>query len=180
MKTEDIDKRINMPDVDAEWARFEKEVIGRKTNSVKKIWLGGLSIAASIILATGLFLLGLDNKKTKQILSKVEQPAIIQKDIPSPSETPTELSELPTIPSPSKKERQASEASKDTIVTKNAEEDDVIFSCDEEAERQTLLHRARRGYQLRRRLGHQGQLLLFQQKHLPRCRDLPAWPERRF
>ena len=57
MKTEDIDKRINMPDVDAEWARFEKEVIGKKTNSTKKIWLGGISIAASIILVTGIFLL---------------------------------------------------------------------------------------------------------------------------
>ena len=82
MKTEDIDKRINMPDVDAEWARFEKEVIGRKTNSVKKIWLGGLSIAASIILVTGLFLLGLDNKKTKQILSEIEQ----RSSITEPSE----------------------------------------------------------------------------------------------
>ena len=73
MKTEDIDKRISMPDVDAEWARFEKEVIDKKTNSTKKIWLGGFSIAASIILVTGLFLLGLDNKETKQILSDVEQ-----------------------------------------------------------------------------------------------------------
>ena len=27
MKTEDIDKRIGMPDVDKEWARFEQEVI---------------------------------------------------------------------------------------------------------------------------------------------------------
>lgn len=28
MKTEDIDKRIGMPDVDAEWTKFEREVIG--------------------------------------------------------------------------------------------------------------------------------------------------------
>ena len=77
MKTEDIDKRINMPDVDAEWARFEKEVIGKNTNSTKKIWLGGISIAASIILVTGLFLLGLNNKETKQILSKVEERSAI-------------------------------------------------------------------------------------------------------
>ena len=27
MKTEDIDKKIGMPDVDKEWARFEQEVI---------------------------------------------------------------------------------------------------------------------------------------------------------
>ena len=30
MKTEDIDKRIGMPDVDKEWARFEQEVIGKE------------------------------------------------------------------------------------------------------------------------------------------------------
>ena len=28
MKTEDIDKRIGMPDVNAEWTKFEREVIG--------------------------------------------------------------------------------------------------------------------------------------------------------
>ena len=28
MKTEEIDKRIGMPDIDAEWAKFEKEVMG--------------------------------------------------------------------------------------------------------------------------------------------------------
>ena len=27
MKTEDLDKKIGMPNVDAEWARFEREVI---------------------------------------------------------------------------------------------------------------------------------------------------------
>ena len=106
-----------MPDVDAEWARFEKEVIGRKTNSVKKIWLGGLSIAASIILVTGLFLLGLDNKESKQILSKVEEPDITHKEIPAPIETPSNMS---TTSSPSKKE---SKANKDIIVTQDTEEE---------------------------------------------------------
>ena len=28
MKTEDIDKRIGMPDVNTEWTKFEREVIG--------------------------------------------------------------------------------------------------------------------------------------------------------
>lgn len=28
MKTEDIDRRIGMPDIDAEWTKFEQEVIG--------------------------------------------------------------------------------------------------------------------------------------------------------
>ena len=27
MKTEDIDRKIGMPDIDMEWAKFEKEVI---------------------------------------------------------------------------------------------------------------------------------------------------------
>ena len=43
MKTEDIDKRIGMPDVDAEWARFEQEVIGKepKTNKALHIFMDG-------------------------------------------------------------------------------------------------------------------------------------------
>ena len=48
MKTEDIDKRIGMPDVDKEWARFEQEVIGKEAKAGKNLWLWGLSIAASI------------------------------------------------------------------------------------------------------------------------------------
>lgn len=110
MKTEDIDKRINMPDVDAEWARFEKEVIGRKTNSVKKIWLGGLSIAASIILVTGLFLLGLNNKETKQILSKVEERSAITEPSENQSvepETKLTLTEASRSPRTEKKEKTA-------------------------------------------------------------------------
>ena len=110
MKTEDIDKRINMPDVDAEWARFEKEVIGRKTNSVKKIWLGGLSIAASIILVTGLFLLGLDNKETKQILSEIEQRSSItepSENQPLEPETELTLTEASRSPRTEKKEKTA-------------------------------------------------------------------------
>jgi len=110
MKTEDIDKRINMPDVDAEWARFEKEVIGRKANSVKKIWLGGLSIAASIILITGLFLLGLDNKETKQILSEIEQRSSITEPSENQSvepETELTITEASRSPRTEKKEKTA-------------------------------------------------------------------------
>ena len=36
MKTEDIDKKIGMPDVDAEWAMFEREVIGEETQAKKR------------------------------------------------------------------------------------------------------------------------------------------------
>lgn len=114
MKTEDIDKRISMPDVEAEWARFEKEVIDKKTNSTKKIWLGGISIAASIILVTGLFLLGLDNKETKQILSEhlvkqevpiapegTEEPVITANHVEEqPTEPKKELAVLPASSNP--------------------------------------------------------------------------------
>ena len=53
MKREDIDKRIAMPDVDAEWARFEREVIGKNTKpSLRRVvaWAGGIGIAAAIAL----------------------------------------------------------------------------------------------------------------------------------
>ena len=36
MKTEDIDKKIGMPDVDKEWARFEQEVIGKEPKANKR------------------------------------------------------------------------------------------------------------------------------------------------
>ena len=67
MKTEDIDKKIGMPDVDKEWARFEQEVIdphqqppsmGRTKRKPLphrggRVWKGGLlgiGIAASVAL----------------------------------------------------------------------------------------------------------------------------------
>ena len=53
MKTEDIDKRIGMPDVDAEWARFEQEVIGKEPKRNRRSiysWIGGLGIAACLLL----------------------------------------------------------------------------------------------------------------------------------
>ena len=53
MKTEDIDKKIGMPDVDAEWARFEQEVIGKEPKANKRFkysWIGGLGIAACLLL----------------------------------------------------------------------------------------------------------------------------------
>ncbi|MBP5392187.1 MAG: hypothetical protein J6Y59_00035 [Bacteroidaceae bacterium] len=51
MKTEDIDKRIGMPDVDKEWARFEQEVIGKETKRRPVLaWAMGIGIAASVAL----------------------------------------------------------------------------------------------------------------------------------
>ena len=53
MKTEDIDKRIGMPDVDKEWARFAREVIGKEAKTNRRSvysWIGGLGIAACLLL----------------------------------------------------------------------------------------------------------------------------------
>ena len=61
MKAEDIDKKIGMPDVDAEWAKFEREVIGEETQAKKHSltpWAWGIGIAASIAVVAGLFLFG--------------------------------------------------------------------------------------------------------------------------
>ena len=91
MKTEDIDKRISMPDVDAEWARFEKEVIGKKGNSTRKIWLGGLSIAASVLLMAGLFFLNQDVKESKQILAEMEERTVPHEAVSVPSDTLAKL-----------------------------------------------------------------------------------------
>ena len=65
MKREDIDKRIGMPDVDAEWAKFEREVIGGVTQHKKRAfvpWAWGIGIAASIAVVAGLFLFGNEPK----------------------------------------------------------------------------------------------------------------------
>ena len=58
MKQQDIDKKIGMPDVNAEWARFEREVIGEVTQHKKRSlahWAWGIGIAASIAVVAGLF-----------------------------------------------------------------------------------------------------------------------------
>ena len=81
MKTEDIDKKIGMPDVDAEWARFEQEVIGKETKASKRFkysWIGGLGIAACLLL---IFLInrGDEPKPATPVVAElqpVQQPAV--------------------------------------------------------------------------------------------------------
>lgn len=88
MKTEDIDKRIGMPDVDKEWARFEQEVIdphqqppsmGRlsaaKNSPLRGRWRGvgsllGIGIAASVAL---LIIYNIGKEQTEQpLMAQVE------------------------------------------------------------------------------------------------------------
>ena len=66
MKQQDIDKKIGMPDVDKEWAQFERGVIDQKTTSRKPLYWG-IGIAASIALVTGIFLLNHDAEKQQAI-----------------------------------------------------------------------------------------------------------------
>ena len=74
MKREDIDKKIGLPDVDAEWAKFEREVVNQKTASRKSLYWG-IGIAASIALVAGIFLFGNEEKEqTGVAVAKVEQP----------------------------------------------------------------------------------------------------------
>lgn len=65
MKTEDIDKKIGMPDVDAEWARFEREVVNKESARPKRVaaWAAGIGIAASIAL---MLVLGVQDKTWTQ------------------------------------------------------------------------------------------------------------------
>lgn len=70
MKTEDIDKKIGMPDVNEEWARFEREVINKESARPKRAasWAAGIGIAASIAL---MVVLGIQEQtKTPSLLPR--------------------------------------------------------------------------------------------------------------
>ena len=76
MKREDIDKRIGMPDVDGEWAKFEREVIatsGKPRFRHTATWVVGIGIAAVILL---LFVLNTDMEKTTEMPLKAGQVAL--------------------------------------------------------------------------------------------------------
>ena len=91
MKTEDIDKKIGMPDVNDEWAKFESEVINKEEAAPRKsrrplyIWLGGLGIAASLLL---LFVLNM-----KEPQSTGDTPMIAQVQKPLKAEPVKEVQE---------------------------------------------------------------------------------------
>ena len=81
MKREDIDKRIGMPDVDAEWAQFERKVIGKNTKpNLLRVaaWAGGIGIAATIAL---LFMLNMGSEES------ADQPMIAQQVKEQPAGT---------------------------------------------------------------------------------------------
>ena len=85
MKTEDIDKRIGMPDVDKEWARFEQEVIGKETKRHSALaWALGIGIAASVAL---LIIYNIGKEQTEQPLMAQIEPT-----------QPQHVSEPPIVP----------------------------------------------------------------------------------
>lgn len=94
MKTEDIDKRIGMPDVDAEWARFEQEVIGKEPKTNRRSiysWIGGLGIAACLLL---FFLINMGDEP------KPETPVVAEQQTePQPVQQPVakEVKEEPIV-----------------------------------------------------------------------------------
>ncbi|MBR6031877.1 MAG: hypothetical protein IKP36_07960 [Bacteroidaceae bacterium] len=85
MKTEDIDKKIGMPDVEKEWARFEQEVIGKETKRHSTLaWALGIGIAASVAL---LIIYNIGKEQTEQPLMAQVEPT-----------QPQHVSELARVP----------------------------------------------------------------------------------
>ena len=82
MNTEDIDKKIGMPDVDEEWAKFEREVIGEETKTKKRGLVGWtVGIAASIALLAGIFLWVNGEEKPTDSSEVVAQATNTQKEV---------------------------------------------------------------------------------------------------
>jgi hypothetical protein len=80
MKTEDIDRKIGMPDIDMEWAKFEKEVIeaseeknkveSGKWNVESRIWsraamITGIIMSVSLITFASIYLYSTPQEKTE-------------------------------------------------------------------------------------------------------------------
>ena len=103
MKTEDIDKKIGMPDVNDEWAKFESEVINKEKVAPQKnrrtlyAWLGGMGIAASLLL---FFVLSMKDELAEEPLltaqAKIEKNVVESTMVESPIEETTAESPIAT------------------------------------------------------------------------------------
>ena len=131
MKREDIDKKISMPDVDAEWAKFEREVIDNKTTSRKPLYWG-IGIAASIALAVGIFLYGQDANEPQRTMAQQKTPT---RQMLSAEET-TIVDPAKSIISPNKElstnvEAKQHPSSELLAEAKSSNTETVVFDCGE-------------------------------------------------
>ena len=102
MKKEDIDKRIGMPDVDAEWARFEREVIGKNTKpGLRRVsaWAGGIGVAAAIAL---LFVLNMGKDDSTNLTALAKQTEEQPQVTPSTEEQSAVAQQLSESPQPNR------------------------------------------------------------------------------
>ena len=131
MKREDIDKRIGMPDVDAEWVKFEREVIDNKTTSRKPLYWG-IGIAASIALAVGIFLYGHDANEPQRTMAQQKTPT---RQMLSAEET-TIVDPAKSIISPNKElstnvEAKQHPSSELLAEAKSSNTETAVFDCGE-------------------------------------------------
>ena len=99
MKTEDIDKRIGMPDVDKEWARFEREVISGGTKRRSALtWALGIGIAASVVLLL-IFNKGKEQMEQAPLIAQTEEikPQPIREDIQAKEQEVVTKASTPVI-----------------------------------------------------------------------------------
>lgn len=88
MKIEDIDRKIGMPDIDMEWAKFEKEVIDASEGNLKvstnKWWMTraamitGIIMSVSLITLASIYLYPTPKQETENKKDVAEQIAAVQ------------------------------------------------------------------------------------------------------
>ena len=93
MKTEDIDRKIGMPDIEMEWAKFEKEVIeasdgklkvdSRKSNVNSRIWSRaamfiGIIMSVSLIALASIYFYPTPKQETETKKEVAERTVAVQ------------------------------------------------------------------------------------------------------
>ena len=95
MKTEDIDKKIGMPDVDKEWARFEQEVISGGTKRRSALaWALGIGIAASVAL---FLIFNIGKEQTEQAPNIAQTEEIKPQPMPQPVREEVQVKEQEAV-----------------------------------------------------------------------------------
>ena len=145
MKTEDIDKKIGMPDVDKEWARFEQEVIGKEPKANKRSiysWIGGLGIAACLLLFF-LINMGDEPKPATPVVAELAEPEPVQQ--PAVNEVKEEpivhIVNTPRFKNALRKELAMAEPKPATpVVAEEAEPEPTQQPAEEEVKEDPIVH----------------------------------------